>query len=418
MVANTIPATHFGEVVRNNYGFIDENGKETVPLKYTAAFDQPASGLFCIGTDFKYGFTDQNGKEVIPLHFDYAEDFHGNLALAKEKDKWGFIGTNGKFVIPAIFEKVNSFADDYAMVLQNDKWGIIDKKGKFLVPCIYDYLYLPENGYIRVNKPTGSALLDLHGKEVLTSQYEFTEKYSEGLITFVSNNKYGFLDISGKVIIEAKYKKAGFFKNGIALVSNSNGKEYYIDSKGNEFYSEAAPGQIKSTKKDLSEFMATGTSFFYTVDKSYDFIVQLTELSDKLIFDYEMKKTEFRPSLFGTIVMDKTSLESATQQYNSFSGGYTELENTTSVWLSKSVYQSLKNRKEVSIASGYADEILTFVRNETMVLSVNDSFVEINVLYGETDNGHKYWILDNPDYPLIVKMSIGFDVELYDISAK
>ena len=65
-------------------GFVDETGKEVIPLKYD--FVKPFSeGLAVVaiheplpqGILFptKYGFVDKTGKEIVPPKYDYAESF-------------------------------------------------------------------------------------------------------------------------------------------------------------------------------------------------------------------------------------------------------------------------------------------------------------------------------------------------------
>jgi len=47
--------------------------------------------LTCVGLIGKYGFIDNIGKEVIPLKYDKVEDFCEGLARVQLNGKWGYI---------------------------------------------------------------------------------------------------------------------------------------------------------------------------------------------------------------------------------------------------------------------------------------------------------------------------------------
>ncbi len=49
------------------------------------------------------------------------------------------------------------------------------------------------------------------------------------------NGKYGFLNKNKETIIQPKYDYASSFSNGLANV-NLNGKLFYIDKKGTEYF--------------------------------------------------------------------------------------------------------------------------------------------------------------------------------------
>ncbi len=44
----------------------------------------------------KWGFIDEEGKEVIGLKYDYAYDFREGLAKVKLNGKWGYIDKDGR----------------------------------------------------------------------------------------------------------------------------------------------------------------------------------------------------------------------------------------------------------------------------------------------------------------------------------
>jgi hypothetical protein len=78
--------------------------------------------------DNQYGFIDKNGNQVIPLEYDYARGFSEcGLAVVSKNGLVGAIDTNGNEVIPFIYQSISDFsADGVAWVVEGKKHGIIE----------------------------------------------------------------------------------------------------------------------------------------------------------------------------------------------------------------------------------------------------------------------------------------------------
>ncbi len=88
----------------------------------------------------KVGYIDNLGKEKIPLKYKDGKSFNGGLAPVKIYDKWGFIDTNGQIKIPSIYEDASMFSENgLAGVELNSKWGFIDRFGNLVIPYKFDY---------------------------------------------------------------------------------------------------------------------------------------------------------------------------------------------------------------------------------------------------------------------------------------
>ena len=70
-----------------------------------------SEGLAAVEKNGKYGFVDEAGKEVIPLIYDDVFDFSEGLAHVKKNDKHGFVDKTGKIVIPLIYDDVFDFSE-------------------------------------------------------------------------------------------------------------------------------------------------------------------------------------------------------------------------------------------------------------------------------------------------------------------
>jgi hypothetical protein len=167
------------------------------------------------------------------------------------------------------------------------------------------------------------------------------------------------------------------------------------------------------------EWIRPGTGLAYNVNtenSDYQYIVIIKELYPKLSFRWDMT---FPVRSDGNVEISQEAMDTATQQRNKFSifGSELYLEDETSVWVSRKVYQALKAQEPISINCGDNDEneLLIFIKNTLYRTQLNDSTVQLPALYAETEKGNKYWILDDPDNPIILKMTIEFNIQMENI---
>lgn len=263
-------------IFTGKYGFIDERGREIVPLEYDAAesFSENLAKVarFDDAADAKrFGFIDENGKEVVALEYEDAKSFSGGLAAVKKNGRWGFIDQNGSPVIAFKYEWAEDFSDGLAAVKLNERFGFIDDKGNEVIPFKHDFAGKFSDGKAPVKKDGKAFYIDRTGKEAIPLKYQNADNFSEGLayatlngksgfigklggeaIAFEyegasshfseglaavkSGGKMGFIDRGGHLIIPFKYSEAAPLQNNIARVKTENGKEFYIGNDGTEFY--------------------------------------------------------------------------------------------------------------------------------------------------------------------------------------
>lgn len=86
-------------------------GEETVlPYDYVSNFK---NGFACVGLDCRYGFIDETGKEVVPLKYDYATEFEENgLAIVRCNGEIFFVDETGKERVPSKEELCEIYYDD------------------------------------------------------------------------------------------------------------------------------------------------------------------------------------------------------------------------------------------------------------------------------------------------------------------
>ncbi|MCW3110912.1 MAG: repeat-containing protein [Segetibacter sp.] len=194
------------------------------------------AGLAKVSINKKYGFIDEKGKEVIPLLYDDAQIFINGFAQVKSGKKYGYIDKTGKVVIPLIYESTGySINDNSIGVKINDKWGIIDTKGKTIIAATYEAAESFSEGLAAVKLNGKWGYVDKLGKQVIPFKYGKVGSFKGG-VAAVKAGGWGFVNNKGKEIVPAVYDDMysgdGYFSEG-KLHVEKNGTSYYFDSNGN-----------------------------------------------------------------------------------------------------------------------------------------------------------------------------------------
>lgn len=219
------------------YGYINETGKLVIPANYTKAGDFKEN-LAVVESDGLIGYINSSGTIVIPCKFDWAEKFNNGLAKVKSMKKFGIINKNSTYLLPCEYDMLGEFCEDAIMVIKENKYGFADRQGIVFIPIEYDYTgnsmvslkYL--NGLTVAEKNKKQGLIDKKGKYVTTKNFDRIKPFSEGLAANQRKDKWGYIDEKAKVQIQYLYKSADEFINGIAKVTDKNGKIGFINRSG------------------------------------------------------------------------------------------------------------------------------------------------------------------------------------------
>ena len=145
----------------------------------------------------------------------------------------------------------------------------------------------------------------------------------------------------------------------------------------------------------------------------YDFIIDSLVVKNDIAFKWKMTEPLITA---GKVKISKPALDTATGFNNFFSDNSNlDLTDKTTVWVSKKIYKAIKKGASVSIDAGSGREKLTFINNEKITAKFNGSNKTFNVLYATTPSGNKFWILDDPANPIILKMYLGWTIEIKEI---
>jgi len=93
-----------------------------------------------------------------------------------------------------------------------------------------------------------------------------------------------------------------------------------------------------------------GSDLFYEVrsgGQTYSFNVHITQYQEYIAFDYSLGD-----NVEGSIFIEESALENATNLYNYYGDGYEDLRDETSVWISAKLFKDLKSGKSVEIGLG------------------------------------------------------------------
>lgn len=150
----------------------------------------------------------------------------------------------------------------------------------------------------------------------------------------------------------------------------------------------------------------------------FDINFHIKSLNHQVVFDYD--GTGGRDNS-GTIVMAEKALEMARAQDNYYhDGGKKNLENQTTIWVSKLVFNKLISQGEVSISTdGGASQVRLLngvVQHDYNIRNVNKEETSISCIYSATaDEKVKYWVSLNEDNPIIIKMEMGWSIWLKEV---
>lgn len=174
----------------------------------------------------------------------------GLFRVQARNDKIGYCNIDGKLVIPCRFQRASSFSNGIAAVTEavdndSERNFYIDLKGNQLFAGMEFTETFPfsEGIACAVLKDRGPVLLDSNGKilehnpdNLFGSEIHF----KNGMASFFGKSSdedmqtmQGYLNRSGKTAIAPRFRQgASDFSEGIAFVSDKDGKSFFIDKSG------------------------------------------------------------------------------------------------------------------------------------------------------------------------------------------
>ena len=183
--------------------------------------------------DLMFGFIDESGKEIIPLKYDVVWNFYKGIARTKievnKRPNWGLIDRKGLEILPNIYKIILPLDNDlfYVQTMEEGfelKWSAFNLvSGEFIQTFLYDWLYPVKEDIIVYRIEAMFGAIHQGGKEIIPAIYECLKFFSQGLCAAKKDGKWGYINKENEVVIPFVYDLVWPFENGMAQV--------YKDSK-------------------------------------------------------------------------------------------------------------------------------------------------------------------------------------------
>lgn len=159
-------------------------------------------------------------------------------------------------------------------------------------------------------------------------------------------------------------------------------------------------------------------------EERYQFIVDVKQLHPDLTFKYTMTNKKYTS---GFITITEQALDSADIEKNTFGGGSDTLkDNQITVWFSKAMFNSLIEN-DTAVFDG---DRSVWGSNKSTFFNAGKTYydyelngvprrLEVIVVYeevGENKRPKSFWVLNNPNNPLIIKMDVGWEIWLKEVN--
>lgn len=182
-------------------GIMNSKGEVIIhPGDYDFEHANFSDGMILVNKDDLYGYVNEEGKLTIPFKYEDAKDFDDGLAIVRLNGKAGFINTTNMALGEIKYDEVYSFQEGRAPVKLNEKWGFINKQGQEVIPLIYDQVYKFNEGLGAVRKGTKWGFIDHEGNEVIPFVFDLVWDFKDGKAKVRKNNREYYIDKPGEEI--------------------------------------------------------------------------------------------------------------------------------------------------------------------------------------------------------------------------
>lgn len=176
---------------------------------------------------------------------------------------------------------------------------------------------------------------------------------------------------------------------------------------------------------DLETFekaIKPGTVLTYDVSsggKNYQFVATITKLGNEISFDWKMTAPVNKS---GSVNMNAAAVSSADALFNYFSGGVSNLDKETSVWISKKLFNDIAAKAEAPIKVNGAADTATTMSNtiSEFNFNLNGNLVAIPgwELEGGSDIKYTIDVIESVKFPIIYRMDLGWTIQLSEIKSQ
>lgn len=258
----------------SRFGFVDINGDEIIPLRYTIAMSFNENGIAWVGNrqqglnyirlidtagyalndnvyfDLRYmgdslivrGHNDytvfidaRTGSEFQPLYrsIDQVKDNEGNTYFKRyyADGKVDLVNTDYREILPPQYESIIAITEKRFAVKHDGKWGMVDFRNRPILPFVYDReMERFKKGVTKIVKDGKQGVIDTAGKEIIPCEYRTVTIY-EGTnrITAEDSTFTDLYDLQGRPISMGEYEYIDGFSYMNRSAVRRNGKWGAVD---------------------------------------------------------------------------------------------------------------------------------------------------------------------------------------------
>ncbi|HNW70766.1 MAG TPA: hypothetical protein PKI01_10210 [Bacteroidales bacterium] len=169
-------------------------------------------------------------------------------------------------------------------------------------------------------------------------------------------------------------------------------------------------------KEGPATWLKTGSVLSYHLmaqNEGYDYIVSDLIMKNSISFKWKMTSPI---NYTGSVQLSDMAIDTASSMIANFENGSSlNLQDKTTVWLSRKLYKTLKSQAPAKITIENSSEIFNYVRNESYPVKIDGTVQKLDVILAQSPAGNKLWILDYPQYPLIIQMQLDFTLYLQSV---
>ena len=165
--------------------------------------------------------------------------------------------------------------------------------------------------------------------------------------------------------------------------------------------------------------MKSGAILTYDItmgEKQYHLVATIKKLGDEIAFDWETTEPANKK---GNTTMSANAVSKADALFTDFSGGEANLDKETAMFISKKIFSDVSSSAQASIKIFGASDTATIMSNtiSEFNFSLNDNLVAVPgwELEGGSEIKYTVDILESPKFPLIVKIDLGWTIQLASI---
>lgn len=206
------------------YGFINDQGKEIVPLEYKAIhFIVQDKQFVSVSKDQKWALLDLNNKPVIGFKYNSPVKVDaGYVSTSNDSGRYGVMKLNETIVVPFIYDQIKMPGIKNRFIAKTSQSVVLlNERNKQLFTCKDCDLYAV--GYLStfiVEKENKKGLVDQNGKVIAAPKYDKFLDWKSGYIVYEINKMQGLLDSSGKDVLDRTYSSVELLNNNEVLVFN------------------------------------------------------------------------------------------------------------------------------------------------------------------------------------------------------